>query len=78
MDEMKVGIHGYVRESLRDLVVAEADAQGIPVSECVAMLLAKALDRPELGTVPRKQMGRPRKDKPVNSKARKKGKTDGK
>lgn len=58
----KVELKGYVDERLRDLAIAYADEQDIPLSECVAYLVAKALRRPDLAVVPRKRLGRPRKD----------------
>jgi hypothetical protein len=76
-DERKVAVHGYVGERLRDLVVAEADREGIPVSEVIARLLAKAVNRPDLGEVPRRRMGRPRKTPPHGIVA-KKGTPNGK
>jgi len=69
----KVELRGYVDSRLRDLVVAEAEAKGIPVSEVVAVLVAQALGRPDLGVVPRRWGGGRR---PVRS--TKKGKSNGK
>jgi hypothetical protein len=58
----KVELRGYVDERLRALAIEYADAQNIPLSECVAHLVAKALKRPDLAAVPRKRLGRRRKD----------------
>jgi hypothetical protein len=55
----KVQLRGYVNEQLRDLVIEKAEAEGIPLSEAVAHLVAKALDRPDLAKVPRRRLGRP-------------------
>jgi len=55
----KTQIKGYVDSRLRDLVIADADARNIPLSEAVAQALAKAYGRPDLATVPRKRLGRP-------------------
>lgn len=47
---------------LYDLIATEADRQKKPMNEVAAALLAKALGAaPRVATVPRKQMGRPRK-----------------
>jgi hypothetical protein len=57
----KVPITGHIDSRLYELVVKySVDNNNMPVSECVAKLLATALGRPDLGDVPRKPMGRPR------------------
>jgi uncharacterized protein YjiS (DUF1127 family) len=55
----KVQLRGYVNEQLRDIIIEQAEAEGIPLSEAVAHLVAKALDRPDLAKVPRRRLGRP-------------------
>jgi hypothetical protein len=47
---------------MRQIVNSMADEAGVPVGEMCLRLMARALKRPELGVVPRKQMGRPRKE----------------
>jgi hypothetical protein len=46
---------------LKGAAGAAADQQGVTLSELCARALAEAIGRPELGTIPRKSMGRPRK-----------------
>lgn len=76
MELTKIEISGYVDSRLRDIVAADADERGIPLSEAVAQAIAKAYNRPDLAAVPRKRLGRPRKDAtPVDTpKPKKKGK----
>ena len=57
----KVELKGYVDSRLRDVVLAYADEQDLPLSEAVAHLIAKAMRRPDLAKVPRKRIGRPRR-----------------
>ena len=58
----KVGIKVYVHYILYDLIKVQADADNVSVTDVVARSLANALNRPDLGTVPRKRMGAPRRD----------------
>jgi hypothetical protein len=51
----------YAPPELKDLAGKAADEQGIPLSEFVVRLMAKALKRPDLEVVPRKRPGRKRK-----------------
>ena len=53
---------------LKDLAGKKADAAGISLSEWCAQAIANDLKLPELGKVPRKQMGRPRKEIIFNGK----------
>lgn len=46
---------------LKEVLGRAADSENIPLNHLVARLLAKAMKRPELGVIPRKKMGRPRK-----------------
>lgn len=39
-----------------------ADAEGLPLNEYMALVLAKHIKRPELAKIPRKSIGRPRND----------------
>ena len=54
-------IRVYSPPELKDLAGEEADKQGVPLSEFVVRVLAKHLQRPDLATIPRKSVGRPRK-----------------
>ncbi len=47
---------------LHQLIGQAADESGLPMGEWIVRLVAQALGRPELGYVPRKPMGRPRKE----------------
>ena len=73
----KVELRGYVDSRLRDIVVEDAQAQNIPVSEAVAQAIAKAYDRPDLAAVPRKPLGR-RLGMKLKKKARVKESANGK
>ena len=46
---------------LKQLIGEAADREDMPMNEFVAGLLASAVNRPELATIPRKRPGRPRK-----------------
>lgn len=52
-------------DELYDLVAAEADEKGQPMIEVAVRKLAEAFSRPELGYVPRKKLGRPRRSRTV-------------
>lgn len=54
----------YCDPELKRLAGNAADAAGLPLSEYVAQVLAKEFNRPDLAKVPRKPMGRPRKEVP--------------
>lgn len=60
-----------VDPQLKELIGRAADVEGIPMNEWVARLAANALHRPELGEVPRKPLGRPRKELSLNGHHRK-------
>ena len=47
---------------LKRLLAEEADKEGLPLSELVARVCAAYVKRPDLAVVPRKKMGRPRKE----------------
>jgi predicted HicB family RNase H-like nuclease len=47
---------------LHSLIGRAADQAGLPMNEWVVQVLARHLKRPELGVVPRKIMGRPRRE----------------
>lgn len=55
----KVELRGYVDSRLREIVVADAQKHGVPVSEAVAKALAIYYNRHDLAAVPRKPIGRP-------------------
>lgn len=55
----KVEIRGYIDSRLRQVIIEDAEARRMPLSEAVAQALAKAYDRPDLAAVPRKRIGRP-------------------
>jgi hypothetical protein len=62
----KVQLDSNVDARLYAKIVAYAESENengdrpVPISECVAQLVAKALKRPDLAEVPRKRLGRPR------------------
>lgn len=58
----------YCDPELKDLAGAAADEAGVPLSEYVAQVLAEKFQRPDLAKIPRKPMGRPRKQAVVNGK----------
>jgi hypothetical protein len=60
-----VGIGFRVHPDLKRLLWQKADEEGMPLNELVAKLLAHSLGRPELAKIPRKQLGRPRKEIPA-------------
>jgi len=62
IESEKVELKGYVDVRLRRLVEEYADRENIPLSECVAFFIAKGMRRPDLAGVPRKKIGRRRKD----------------
>jgi len=47
---------------LRIEIGKAADRDGVPMNEFVARVLADHLGRPELAVIPRKSVGRPRKE----------------
>jgi hypothetical protein len=55
-------IHVRMHPGLRKLVAEKADEMNLPMSEFIAEVLANALERPDLAEVPRRKMGRPRKE----------------
>lgn len=58
---LTVSIHIRCRPELRD-VLSKMAGPTEPMNELIARLLAEKVERPELGNVPRKLMGRPRKE----------------
>lgn len=50
---------------LKRLLGEKADEEGLPLNEMMAQMLAESLGRPELGKIPRKSLGRPRKEIPA-------------
>lgn len=55
-------IRVFAPNELKHLAGESADVQGIPLSEFVVRLLARHFRRPDLAIIPRKRMGRPRKE----------------
>jgi hypothetical protein len=55
-------IHISSPPELKSLAGRAADEEGYPLSEWVVRLIAEKLKRPDLAVVPRKKMGRPRKE----------------
>lgn len=51
-----------VAPELKAEIARAAEEEGLPMNEWVARVCAEALGRPDLGQVPRKGYGRPRKD----------------
>lgn len=47
--------------ALKDLIGNAADTEGMTMNEWVARVCASALERPDLAKIPRKSLGRPRK-----------------
>lgn len=60
MERTKATIVGVMDAELAEIVRADAEKRGIPVSEAIAQGIAKAYNRPDLAAVPRKSLGRPR------------------
>lgn len=60
--EMAEHLHIKVSPDLKRAIGAEADRRGLTMNELIARLLADNLGKPGLGFVPRKRMGRPRKE----------------
>lgn len=52
---------------LKELIGKAADNAGLPMNEYIAQVMAEHLGKPELGQIPRKSLGRPRKE--VSSRA---------
>lgn len=52
----------YCDPELKRLAGERADEAQLPLSEYIVRVLAKELKRPDLAKIPRKPMGRPRKD----------------
>lgn len=61
MEKLTVMLAIPVAPSLKAAVDEAAIAEGLPTNEWVARHLAAILRKPELGLIPRKAMGRPRK-----------------
>lgn len=60
--KLSAEISVYCDSELKQLAGKAADAAGVPLSEYVAQVLARELKRPDLGKIPRKRLGRPRKE----------------
>lgn len=58
---MLADIRIYCRPELKELAGKAADSANVALSEWAAKVLAKELSRPDLGSIPRKRAGRPRK-----------------
>lgn len=52
-----------LNDELYDLVAAEADRRGMSLAEVVVERLSHSFGRKDLNTIPRKKLGRPRKDR---------------
>lgn len=61
-EKLTAEIRVYADPQLKALAGAAADERGVPLSEFVVQVLAQHLGRPDLAKVPRKSIGRPRKD----------------
>lgn len=57
-------IFAPVHPDLKRLVAERADAENLPLNEYVARVLAQHIGRPDLGWIPRKKLGKPRKKAP--------------
>lgn len=57
-----VSLHIPVDPELKELIGKAADKEGKTMNEWIAELAAKKLGRPDLADIPRKPMGRPRKE----------------
>ena len=60
---MTVPLTIRVSEALKDYADSEAQRRGLPTNEFLAEIIARNLGRPELGKIPRKSFGRPRKQR---------------
>ena len=67
MVAIKTSIQVNLNKDLKDLVWDLAEREGTSLSEYIVGLLAEHVERPELNFVPRKTMGRPRKEKTTAS-----------
>ena len=47
---------------LKEAIGKAADEAGLPMNEFIAKVMADHLERPELAAIPRKSLGRPRKE----------------
>jgi hypothetical protein len=54
---------GAIHPELKRLIAEKADESHMTMNEFVAHVLANHLKRPDLAWVPRKKMGRPKKEK---------------
>lgn len=61
-EKMTEAFSVYAHPELVALASKAADEQHIPLSEFAARVLADHFGRPDLREIPRKQMGRPRKN----------------
>jgi len=59
---LKAILYLEIASELKEIVGQLADTENLPVNEYVARLLAKHIKRPDLALIPRKKMGRPRKE----------------
>jgi hypothetical protein len=61
-EPMAIVLHIKMKPELHDLLGREADGQDLPMSELVVRVLARHFRRPDLSEVPRKKLGRPRRE----------------
>lgn len=55
---------------LKEAIGQAADLAGLPMNEYMAQVMARHLGKPDLGMIPRKSYGRPRKGPQTNGQAR--------
>ena len=67
--KLTVEIRVYCDPLLKSISGKAADEAGIPLSEFVAQALAEKVKRVDLGKVPRKSLGRPRKEIILNGRS---------
>jgi hypothetical protein len=61
-ERMTAVVHIYCQKELKRIASKTADKEQLPLSELFAKAMALYLNRPDLGTIPRKPLGRPRKE----------------
>ncbi len=64
---LKVRIDVKVSPDLYALIAAEADRRGVSLGELLVQFAAAHFNRPDLDYVPRKRLGRPRKEVPAQA-----------
>lgn len=65
---MITNINVKMMPELKQLVASDADKNFLPMNEIIVQILAEHYRRPDLSSVPRKAIGRPRKEIVVNGK----------